>query len=535
MLARYRTLRAILDLREFTADELAEAANVKVATVRTVLARESQLVERIGVVSTGRRGGQPIRYRLLANAEEPLRARLDAAARAFSSREVDTDGGSGTPSALLAAEEMLLEAPGTGLTPRTKLASASIGLRSGREAQSRTSGGARAEVAVHVAVTDFLLRLADAEYRLAQGESDVYDFAQFRTSLETLERTVRRYDEGLLSRLEERIDASPIRDRLGIEHPVASPLSPVARQTGRADPVHVVVVPRSRRDFVASVVARYERDAGVMVRAGVVDVVLNRLIAPDSEWDAAYDCGMLDFDRIEQAVLAVLRKAARRDAATSGVIEARRAPVTRRASVTERIKQLMSEIENTDSDFDREKLQERLARLSTDVAVVKVGATTETEMKEKKRRVEDALQAARAALEEGVVPGGGVALLNAADAVRGAVDSLDGDERTGAQIILRALEEPLRQLAINAGLEGSVVVQQVRSSKPGQGLNVDTGEVTDLVKAGITDPAMVTRSALQNAASIAKNILTTEAIVVEAPETRVAAAGAGMPDMGGMM
>src|ERR687890_168791 len=156
-----------------------------------------------------------------------------------------------------------------------------------------------------------------------------------------------------------------------------------------------------------------------------------------------------------------------------------------------RINQIKNEVETTDSDFDREKLQERLAKLSGGVAVVKVGAATETEMKETKHRVEDALQAARA-----------------------------------------ALEEPLRQLSTNAGLEGSVVVQQVRSAKPGQGLNVDTGEVTDLVKAGITDPTMVTRSALQNAASIAKNILTTEAIVAEAPEK--AGAGAGMPDMGGM-
>ncbi|HZQ04574.1 MAG TPA: TCP-1/cpn60 chaperonin family protein, partial [Gaiellaceae bacterium] len=197
-----------------------------------------------------------------------------------------------------------------------------------------------------------------------------------------------------------------------------------------------------------------------------------------------------------------------------------------------RIKQLKSEIETTDSDFDREKLQERLAKLSGGVAVVKVGAATETEMKEKKHRVEDALQATRAALEEGIVPGGGVALLNAADAVREKANSLDGDERTGANIILRALEEPLRQLSANAGLEGSVVINQVRAAKPGQGMNVDTGEIEDLVKAGIIDPTMVTRSALQNAASIAKNILTTEAIVAEAPEKEKAAP---MPDMSGMM
>jgi chaperonin GroEL len=199
-----------------------------------------------------------------------------------------------------------------------------------------------------------------------------------------------------------------------------------------------------------------------------------------------------------------------------------------------RIKQLKSEIENTDSDFDREKLQERLAKLSGGVAVVKVGASTETEMKEKKHRVEDALQAARAALEEGQVPGGGVALLNAADEVKDDVlGSLEGDERTGAQIVLRALEEPLRQLAANAGLEGSIAVQQVRTAEKGWGLNVDSGEVEDLLKSGIGDPTMVTRSALQNAASIAKNILTTEAVVAEAPEKQ--GAPAGMPDMGGMM
>jgi chaperonin GroEL len=201
-----------------------------------------------------------------------------------------------------------------------------------------------------------------------------------------------------------------------------------------------------------------------------------------------------------------------------------------------RIKQLKGEIENTDSDFDREKLQERLAKLSGGVAVVKVGASTETEMKEKKHRVEDALQAARAALEEGQVPGGGVALINAADAVRDKLlAGLEGDERTGAQIILKALEEPLRQLSANAGLEGSVVVQAVRAAKPGWGMNIETGEVEDLLKSGIGDPTMVTRSALQNAASIGKNILTTEAIVAEAPEKAGAGMGGGMPDMGGMM
>jgi len=198
-----------------------------------------------------------------------------------------------------------------------------------------------------------------------------------------------------------------------------------------------------------------------------------------------------------------------------------------------RIKQLKAEIENTDSDFDREKLQERLAKLAGGVAVVKVGAATETEMKEKKHRVEDALQATRAALEEGIVPGGGVALVNAADSIK--LDAVEGDERTGAAIIVRALEEPLRQLADNAGLEGSVVIDKVRQAPKGEGLNVETGEYEDLVKAGIIDPTMVTRSALQNAASIGKNILTTEAIVAEPPEKNPSMAGAGMPDMGGMM
>jgi chaperonin GroEL len=196
-----------------------------------------------------------------------------------------------------------------------------------------------------------------------------------------------------------------------------------------------------------------------------------------------------------------------------------------------RIKQLKSEIENTDSDFDREKLQERLAKLAGGVAVVKVGAATETEMKEKKHRVEDALQAARAALEEGVVPGGGVALVNSIEGIK--LDSYEGDERTGASIVVRALEEPVRQLANNAGLEGSIVVDKIKNSPRGHGLNVETGEYEDLVKAGITDPTMVVRSALQNAASIAKNILTTEAIVAEPPEKQPA--GAGMPGgMGGM-
>jgi chaperonin GroEL len=202
-------------------------------------------------------------------------------------------------------------------------------------------------------------------------------------------------------------------------------------------------------------------------------------------------------------------------------------------AIKARIKQLKAEIETTDSDFDREKLQERLAKLSGGVAVVKVGAATETEMKEKKHRVEDALQATRAALEEGIVPGGGVALLNAVSAIK--LDSYEGDERTGANIVARSLEEPIRQLADNAGLEGSVVVDTIHRGTKGHGLNVETGEYGDLVKAGIIDPTMVTRSALQNAASIAKNILMTEAIVAEVPEKNPVGVGGGMPDMGGMM
>src|SRR6202521_4915547 len=193
------------------------------------------------------------------------------------------------------------------------------------------------------------------------------------------------------------------------------------------------------------------------------------------------------------------------------------------AAIKGRINQIKAEIENTDSDFDREKLQERLAKLSGGVAVVKVGAATETEMKEKKHRVEDPLQATGAALEEGIVPGGGVALLEATAAVK--LDQIeDEDEKTGAKIVLRALEEPLRQIAENAGLEGSVVVNEVRKAKKGYGLNAASNEIVDLVAAGVIDPAMVTRSALQNAASIAKNILTTEAIVAELPEKEGAGA-----------
>ncbi len=200
------------------------------------------------------------------------------------------------------------------------------------------------------------------------------------------------------------------------------------------------------------------------------------------------------------------------------------------ADITGRINQIKGEIEKTDSDYDREKLQERLAKLSGGVAVIKVGAATEVELKEKKHRIEDAVQSTKAAVEEGIVPGGGIALLNA----QGALDKVDleGDELTGAQIVRRALEEPLKQIAFNAGLEGGVVVEKVRSLDNGQGLNAASGEYGDMVKAGIVDPTKVTRSALQNAASIAALFLTTEAIVAEKPEKEKAPP---MPGGGGDM
>ncbi|MFY9588095.1 MAG: chaperonin GroEL [Actinomycetota bacterium] len=195
-----------------------------------------------------------------------------------------------------------------------------------------------------------------------------------------------------------------------------------------------------------------------------------------------------------------------------------------------RVNQIKAEIEKTDSDYDREKLQERLAKLAGGVAVIKVGAATEVELKEKKHRVEDAVSATKAAVEEGIVPGGGVTLLNA----QAALDKLDleGDEKTGSLIVRRALEEPLKQIALNAGLEGGVIVDKVRQLDPGFGLNADNGEYGDLMKAGVIDPAKVTRSALQNAASIAALFLTTEAVVAEKPEKTPAMPG-GMPG-GGM-
>ena len=197
-----------------------------------------------------------------------------------------------------------------------------------------------------------------------------------------------------------------------------------------------------------------------------------------------------------------------------------------------RINQIRAEVENTDSDFDREKLQERLAKLSGGVAVIRVGAATVTELKEKKHRVEDALSATRAALEEGIVPGGGVALLHAQQPVADLLDSLDGDEKTGARIVHRALEEPIRQIAENSGADDSIVVNNVRSQSDSIGFNALTGEYEDLVSAGIIDPAMVTRSALQNAASIGSLIVTTDVVVAEPEEETPAMPGGGM---GGMM
>ncbi len=197
-----------------------------------------------------------------------------------------------------------------------------------------------------------------------------------------------------------------------------------------------------------------------------------------------------------------------------------------------RIKQIKAEIEQSDSDFDKEKLQERLAKLSGGVAVIKVGAATEVELKEKKHRIEDALSATKAAVEEGIVPGGGVVLIDIIPTID--LSKYSGDERTGATIVIKALEAPLRQIAANAGLEGSVVVEKVKSLPAGEGLDVNTGEYTDMIDRGIIDPAKVTRSAIQNAASIAGLLLTTEVVVAEKPEKDKSPAmpgGGGMPMM----
>jgi chaperonin GroEL len=197
-----------------------------------------------------------------------------------------------------------------------------------------------------------------------------------------------------------------------------------------------------------------------------------------------------------------------------------------------RVNQIRAEIEKSDSDYDREKLQERLAKLAGGVAVIKVGAATEVELKERKHRIEDAVRNAKAAVEEGIVAGGGVALLQASVAAFEKLE-LEGDEATGAQIVRQAVEAPLKQIAINAGLEGGVVVEKVRNLEPGHGLNAATGEYVDLIATGIIDPAKVTRSALQNAASIAALFLTTEAVIADKPE-KAPAGGGGAPDMGGM-
>ena len=204
-----------------------------------------------------------------------------------------------------------------------------------------------------------------------------------------------------------------------------------------------------------------------------------------------------------------------------------------------RVGQIKSQIENTTSDFDREKLQERLAKLSGGVAVIKVGAATEVEMKEKKLRIEDALAATKAAVEEGIVAGGGTALINAMPAVKKLVDKLSGDEKTGAQIVYKALEEPVRQIAVNAGLEGGVIIDKIiRSRKVGYGFNAYTSEYVDMIPAGIVDPTKVTRSALQNAASVASMVLTTESLVADKKDPQadaaMAAAAAGAGGMGGM-
>ena len=205
------------------------------------------------------------------------------------------------------------------------------------------------------------------------------------------------------------------------------------------------------------------------------------------------------------------------------------------ADVEGRIGQIKREVEETDSDWDREKLQERLAKLAGGVAVVQVGAATEVELKEKKHRIEDALSATRAAIEEGVVAGGGTALLRSRVAVSGAIESLDGDQETGARIVHASLEAPARLIADNAGLEGAVMVREIEQASGSTGLNAATGEMEDLVEAGVIDPAKVTRAALQNAASIAALLLTTEALVADKPEPEPAMPpGGGMDPMGGM-
>ncbi|MGN0589051.1 MAG: chaperonin GroEL [Ruminiclostridium sp.] len=204
-------------------------------------------------------------------------------------------------------------------------------------------------------------------------------------------------------------------------------------------------------------------------------------------------------------------------------------------AIADRVNQIKAAIENTTSEFDKEKLQERLAKLSGGVAVIKVGAATEIEMKEKKLRIEDALAATKAAVEEGIVAGGGTALINAMGAVEALIATLEGDEKTGAKIVLRALEEPVRQIAKNAGLEGSVIIDNIRrNGKDGYGFDAYKEEYVDMISAGIVDPAKVTRSAIQNAASVAAMVLTTESLVTDIKEDVPAAPAGGMGGMGGM-
>ena len=205
-------------------------------------------------------------------------------------------------------------------------------------------------------------------------------------------------------------------------------------------------------------------------------------------------------------------------------------------AISARVGQIKSQIEETTSEFDKEKLQERLAKLSGGVAVIKVGAATEVEMKEKKLRIEDALAATRAAVEEGIVAGGGTAYINAMPTIEALMNTLEGDEKTGAQIVLNALEEPVKQIAFNAGVEGSVVVNAIKAADAGVGYNALTGEYMNMLQNGIVDPTKVTRSALLNASSIASMILTTESVVADKPDPAAdAAAAAAMAGAGGGM
>ena len=202
--------------------------------------------------------------------------------------------------------------------------------------------------------------------------------------------------------------------------------------------------------------------------------------------------------------------------------------------IKERVQQIKNQIETTASEFDKEKLQERLAKLSGGVAVIKVGAATEIEMKEKKLRIEDALAATKAAVEEGIVPGGGVALINVMPSVKNLIKEATGDEKTGMTIVYKALQSPIRQICKNAGLEGAIIIDKIKNSSSGVGFDVNSGKLVDMINAGIVDPTKVTRSALQNAASVAAMVLTTESLVTDIKEKEAPAMPAGAPGMGGM-